>query len=111
MFITHLFELTELTSCCDMSANRVEMDDASEGESREKSSADASPQVPDVTKPSRTSSFPLMLLQTQPKCELYPELRKIIQVKPMKDDYFFVVLHFGLCYISTRVCVSTRTWD
>jgi len=53
------------------------MEDVSEAESRGKVSAPASPLILDESK---IPEFPLSLLQTQPKCEVYPDLHKIIQV-------------------------------
>ncbi len=58
----------------------MEMEDASEADSRGKSSAPASPLILDDSKTARLPEFPLTLLQTQPKCEVYPDLHKIIQV-------------------------------
>lgn len=56
------------------------MEDASEAESRGKSSAPTSPLILDESKTAKSLDFPLTLLQTQPKCEVYPDLHKIIQV-------------------------------
>ncbi|XP_072246292.1 KICSTOR complex protein SZT2 isoform X3 [Leuresthes tenuis] len=63
------------------------MEDASEAESRGKVSAPASPLILDESK---IPEFPLNLLQTQPKCEVYPDLHKIIQDKFMEilSQYF-----------------------
>lgn len=55
----------------------VGMEDASEAESGKKpfdSGGD------EETEASRHFDFPLKLLQTQPKCEVYPDLHRIIQV-------------------------------
>lgn len=55
------------------------MEDASEAECRGKSSAPTSPLIMDESK-TEIPEFPLTLLQTQPQCEVYPALHKIIQV-------------------------------
>ncbi|KAM4548799.1 KICSTOR complex protein SZT2 isoform 3-T3 [Odontesthes bonariensis] len=69
------------------SFSSTDMEDASEAESRGKVSAPASPLILDE---SRIPEFPLTLLQTQPKCEVYPDLHKIIQDKFMEilSQYF-----------------------
>ncbi len=46
------------------------MEDASEAESRGKSSAPTSPLILDESKTAKIPEFPLTLLQTQPKCEV-----------------------------------------
>lgn len=56
------------------------MDNASEAESRGKSSAPHSPLIMVEPETAKIPEFPLLLLQTQPRCEVYPELHKIIQV-------------------------------
>lgn len=61
------------------------MEDVSEAESREKSSAPTSPLILD--------EFPLMLLHTQPKCEVYPDLHNIIQV--LSEVLMIHPLHFS----------------
>lgn len=66
--------------CCDISGNSIEMEDASEAESRGKSSAPTSPLILDESKMAMIPEFPLTLLQTQPQCEVYPDLHKIVQV-------------------------------
>lgn len=58
----------------------IDMEDASEAESRRKSSAPTSPLILDESKSAKIPEFPLTLLQTQPKCEVYPDLHNIIQV-------------------------------
>lgn len=63
-----------------VSGNSIEMEDASEAESRGKSSAPTSPLILDESKTAKSLDFPLTLLQTQPKCDVYPDLHKIIQV-------------------------------
>lgn len=60
------------------SDNSIEMEDASEAESRGKSSS--SPLILDEYKTPKIPEFSLTLLQTQPKCEVYPDLHKIVQV-------------------------------
>lgn len=60
--------------------NSVEQEDASEAESRELSSDPASPLAADEQKSSSVPEFPLSLLGSQQKCEVYPDLHKIIQV-------------------------------
>ncbi|XP_054872770.1 KICSTOR complex protein SZT2 isoform X6 [Amphiprion ocellaris] len=83
------------------SYSSIEMEDTSEAESRGKSSAPASPLILDEAKAAKIPQFPLTLLQTQPKCEVYPDLHKIIQDKflevlsqyfksvPSNPHYFF----------------------
>uniref|UniRef100_A0A3B5B4W1 SZT2 subunit of KICSTOR complex n=1 Tax=Stegastes partitus TaxID=144197 RepID=A0A3B5B4W1_9TELE len=66
------------------SYSSIEMEDTSEAESRGKSSAPASPLILDEFKTAKIPEFPLNLLQTQPKCEVYPDLHKIIQGKFME---------------------------
>ncbi|XP_069560041.1 KICSTOR complex protein SZT2-like [Brachyistius frenatus] len=77
----------------------VDMEDVSEAESRGKSSAPPSPLIP---------QFPLNLLQSQPRCEVYPDLHKIIQDKFMEilSQYFKSVPsnphYFFYCPPSTK---------
>ncbi|XP_045905666.1 KICSTOR complex protein SZT2 isoform X11 [Micropterus dolomieu] len=75
------------------SSSSIEMDDASEAESRGKSSAPSSPLILDEAKTATIPEFPLTVLQTQPKCEVYPDLHKIIQDKFMEivSQYFKAV--------------------
>lgn len=100
--------------CCDISDNSIEMEDASEAESRGKSSAPTSPLILD--------EFSLTVLRTQPKCEVYPDLHKIIQVLSpsltgkncclCSSSHIFeveLVIHFQLYYIIILViskCMS-----
>ncbi len=58
----------------------IELEDVSEADSREKVSAPTSPLVLDEPKSPKIPEFPLSLLQSQQKCEVYPDLHKIIQV-------------------------------
>lgn len=83
------------------------MEDASEAESRGKSSAPTSPLILDESKTAKIPEFPLTLLQTQPKCEVYPDLHKIIQVlsevsteSSKMIDVLLVISYFqsGPCY-------------
>nr|XP_046248822.1 KICSTOR complex protein SZT2 isoform X2 [Scatophagus argus] len=64
------------------SSSSIEMEDASE--------APTSPLILDESKRAKILEFPLTLLQTQPKCEVYPDLHKIIQDKFMDivSQYF-----------------------
>ncbi|GLD65331.1 protein SZT2, partial [Lates japonicus] len=75
------------------SLSSIEMEDASEAESRGKLSAPTSPLILDESKTAEIPEFPLTLLQTQPKCEVYPDLHKIIQDKFMGivSQYFKTV--------------------
>ncbi|XP_070687668.1 KICSTOR complex protein SZT2 [Pempheris klunzingeri] len=75
------------------SSSSIEMEDASEAESRGKSSAPTFPLVMEEPKTAKIPEFPLTLLQTQPKCEVYPALHKIIQDKFMEilSQYFKAV--------------------
>ncbi|XP_044054476.1 KICSTOR complex protein SZT2 isoform X4 [Siniperca chuatsi] len=75
------------------SSSSIEMDDASEAESRGKSSGPSSPLILDEAKTAKIPEFPLTPLQTQPKCEVYPDLHKIIQDKFMEivSQYFKTV--------------------
>lgn len=58
------------------------MEDTSEAESRgvPDSSAPTSPPIKEEPKKGAIAEFPLTLLQTQPACDVYPDLHKIIQV-------------------------------
>ncbi|XP_058890998.1 KICSTOR complex protein SZT2 isoform X7 [Acipenser ruthenus] len=84
------------------SSSSVETEDASEAESRGKPSTPSSPIASAVQKTNKIyPEFPLSLLQTQQKCEYYPDLHKIIQEKfleigaqyfktvPSNPHYFF----------------------
>ncbi|XP_041790475.1 KICSTOR complex protein SZT2 isoform X2 [Chelmon rostratus] len=75
------------------SSSSIEMEDVSEAESRGKSSVPTSPLILDEPKTASIPEFPLTLLQTQPKCEVYPDLHKIIQDKFMEivSQYFKTV--------------------
>ncbi|XP_043097535.1 KICSTOR complex protein SZT2-like [Puntigrus tetrazona] len=87
-----------------VSSSSVELEDASEGDSRGKVSAPASPLDLNEPKSPRIPEFPLSLLQSQQKCEVYPDLHKIIQDKfmeigaqyfktvPSNPHYFFYCL-------------------
>lgn len=58
----------------------VELEDVSEVDSRGKLSVPTSPLVLDERKSPKFPEFPLSLLQSQQKCEVYADLHKIIQV-------------------------------
>uniref|UniRef100_UPI0037E8BDA3 KICSTOR complex protein SZT2 n=1 Tax=Semicossyphus pulcher TaxID=241346 RepID=UPI0037E8BDA3 len=75
------------------SSSSIELEDVSEAESRWKSSAPTSPLILDESKTATIPEFSLSLLQTQPKCEVYPDLHKIIQDKFMEivSQYFKTV--------------------
>ncbi|XP_059197167.1 KICSTOR complex protein SZT2 isoform X2 [Centropristis striata] len=75
------------------SSSSIETEYASEAESRGKSSAPSSPFTMDESKTSKVPDFPLTLLQTQTKCEVYPDLHNIIQDKFMGivSQYFKTV--------------------
>uniref|UniRef100_A0A3P9LW10 SZT2 subunit of KICSTOR complex n=1 Tax=Oryzias latipes TaxID=8090 RepID=A0A3P9LW10_ORYLA len=64
----------------------VEVEDRGEAESTEKASS------PPILNETRTQEFPLVLLHTEPDCEMYPDLHSIIQV----EDKFMEILsqHF-----------------
>lgn len=69
------------------------MEDVSEAESRGKSST--SPLVLDEYKTRKIPDFSMTLLQTQPKCEVYPDLHKIIQVLSHSSsalNFIFIML-------------------
>ncbi|XP_023809816.1 KICSTOR complex protein SZT2 isoform X3 [Oryzias latipes] len=59
----------------------VEVEDTGEAESTEKASSPTSPPILNET---RTQEFPLVLLHTEPDCEVYPDLHSIIQDKFME---------------------------
>lgn len=58
----------------------VEVADTSEAGPIRKSPAQVSSPALVESKSSKVLEFPLSLLQSQPKCEVYPELHRIIQV-------------------------------
>ncbi|KAM3619466.1 uncharacterized protein V6R79_008697 [Siganus canaliculatus] len=80
------------------SSSSMEMEDGGETESRGKSSVPNSPRIPDESK---STKIPLTLFQTQPQCEVYPDLHRKIQEKfinilsqyfktvPSNPQYFF----------------------
>ncbi|XP_032381667.1 KICSTOR complex protein SZT2 isoform X2 [Etheostoma spectabile] len=74
------------------SSSSIEMEDAAEAESRGKSSP-TSPLILDESKTAKIPEFPLTELYTQTKCEVYPDLRNIIQGKFMGivSQYFKTV--------------------
>ncbi|KAJ8418574.1 hypothetical protein AAFF_G00000730 [Aldrovandia affinis] len=77
-----------------VSSSSVEVEDISEVESRGKPSSPTSPVAPEEPKSQKVhSEFPLSLLQTQQKCEVFPDLHKIIQDKFMEigAQYFKTV--------------------
>ncbi|KAG7326342.1 hypothetical protein KOW79_009743 [Hemibagrus wyckioides] len=67
-----------------VSSSSVELDDVSEMESKGKVSTPTSPEAPDESRSLRIPEFPLSLLHSQQKCEVYPDLHKIIQDKFME---------------------------
>ncbi|KAM8874562.1 KICSTOR complex protein SZT2 isoform 2-T2 [Spinachia spinachia] len=75
------------------SSSSIDMEDIGEPESRGKSSDPISPLILDESKTALVPEFPLLLLQTQPKCEVYPDLHGIIQDKFMGivSQYFKAV--------------------
>ncbi|XP_058634056.1 KICSTOR complex protein SZT2 isoform X17 [Onychostoma macrolepis] len=87
-----------------VSSSSIELEDVSEADSRGKVSAPASPLDLDEPKSQKIPEFPLSLLQSQQKCEVYPDLHKIIQDKfmeigaqyfktvPSNPHYFFYCL-------------------
>ncbi|XP_016123628.1 protein SZT2-like [Sinocyclocheilus grahami] len=87
-----------------VSSSSIELEDVSEGESRGKVSAPTSLLDLDEPKSPKIPEFPLSLLQSQQKCEVYPDLHKIIQDKfmeigaqyfktvPSNPHYFFYCL-------------------
>uniref|UniRef100_A0A8D3E146 SZT2 subunit of KICSTOR complex n=1 Tax=Scophthalmus maximus TaxID=52904 RepID=A0A8D3E146_SCOMX len=86
----------------------IEIVDASKAESVGKSSSPISPLIVDESKTIKILEFPLTLLQSQPKCEVYPDLHKIIQDKFMEivSQYFKTVPsnphYFFYCPPSTK---------
>ncbi|XP_026201911.1 KICSTOR complex protein SZT2 isoform X2 [Anabas testudineus] len=75
------------------SSSSIEMEDGNEAESRGKSHAATPPLNLSDSTTSKIPEFPLTLLQTQPKCEVYPDLHRIIQDKFMQivSQYFKTV--------------------
>ncbi|XP_041705364.2 KICSTOR complex protein SZT2-like isoform X2 [Coregonus clupeaformis] len=76
------------------SSSSIEMEDVSEAESRGKASAPNSPRgLDEPPRTTRIPEFPLSLLHLQQKCEVYPDLHKIIQDKFMEigAQYFKTV--------------------
>ncbi|KAI7807837.1 KICSTOR complex protein SZT2 isoform X9 [Triplophysa rosa] len=76
-----------------VSSSSVELEDVSEVDSRGKLSVPTSPLALDERKSPKIPEFPLSLLQSQQKCEVYPDLHKIIQDKFMEigAQYFKTV--------------------
>ncbi|XP_061093380.1 KICSTOR complex protein SZT2 isoform X17 [Conger conger] len=77
-----------------VSSSSVETEDVSDVESRWKPSTPTSPVAPEEPKPQKVfPEFPLSHLQTQQKCEVFPDLHKIIQDKFMEigAQYFKTV--------------------
>lgn len=62
------------------SGHSIEMEDGSEAESGGKSHAPTPPPNLHEPKNAKIPEFPLSLLQTQPKSEVYPDLHQIVQV-------------------------------
>ncbi|XP_052454907.1 KICSTOR complex protein SZT2 isoform X6 [Carassius gibelio] len=87
-----------------VSSSSIELEDVSEADSRGKVSAPTSPLDLDEPKSPKIPEFPLSLLQSQQKCDVYPDLHKIIQDKfteigaqyfktvPSNPHYFFYCL-------------------
>lgn len=87
-----------------VSSSSIELEDVSEADSRGKVSAPTSLLDLDEPKSPKIPEFPLSLLQSQQKCEVYPDLHKIIQDKfmeigaqyfktvPSNPHYFFYCL-------------------
>ncbi|XP_060887465.1 KICSTOR complex protein SZT2 [Labrus mixtus] len=90
------------------SSSSIEMEDVSEAEYRWKSSAPTSPLILDESKEAKIPEFSLSMLQTQPKCEVYPDLHKVVQDKFMEivSQYFKTVPsnphYFFYCPPSTK---------
>ncbi|XP_029355137.1 KICSTOR complex protein SZT2 isoform X2 [Echeneis naucrates] len=90
------------------SLSSIEMEDASEAETRGNSSALTSPLNLDESRTAKIPEFPLSVLQTQPKCEVYPDLHRIIQDKFMDtvSEYFKTVPsnphYFFYCPMSSK---------
>ncbi|XP_051789206.1 KICSTOR complex protein SZT2 isoform X2 [Erpetoichthys calabaricus] len=77
-----------------VSTSSVETEDVSEAESRGRLSNPASPLISEVQETHRRyPEFPLSLLHTNQKCELYPDLHQIIQDKfqEIGAQYFKIV--------------------
>ncbi|XP_036969602.1 KICSTOR complex protein SZT2 isoform X3 [Acanthopagrus latus] len=97
------------------SSSSIEMEDVSEAESRGKSST--SPLVLDEYKTRKIPDFSMTLLQTQPKCEVYPDLHKIIQDKFMEivSQYFKTVPsnphYFFYCPSSSKIEEDSEDGD
>ncbi|CAJ1064685.1 KICSTOR complex protein SZT2 [Xyrichtys novacula] len=74
-------------------SSSIEMEDISESELRWKSSSSTPTMILEKSKAATIAEFPLTLVQTQPKCEVYPDLHKIIQNKFMEilSQYFKTV--------------------
>ncbi|XP_051562300.1 KICSTOR complex protein SZT2-like isoform X5 [Myxocyprinus asiaticus] len=84
-----------------VSSSSIELEDVSETDSRGKLSVPTSPLALHEPKPPKILEFPLSLLQSQQKCEVNPDLHKIIQDKfteigaqyfktvPSNPHYFF----------------------
>ncbi|XP_056315330.1 LOW QUALITY PROTEIN: KICSTOR complex protein SZT2 [Danio aesculapii] len=87
-----------------VSSSSVELEDVSETDSKGKLSVPSSPLNLDEPKSPKIPEFPLTLLQSQQKCEVFPDLHKIIQDKfmeigaqyfktvPSNPHYFFYCL-------------------
>ncbi|KAG7228911.1 hypothetical protein INR49_008689 [Caranx melampygus] len=73
-----------------VSVSSIDMEDPSESESRGKSSVHTSALNMDESRTAKVPQFPLTLLQIHPKCEVYPDLHRIIQDKFMEilSQYF-----------------------
>uniref|UniRef100_A0A673A1Y6 SZT2 subunit of KICSTOR complex n=1 Tax=Sphaeramia orbicularis TaxID=375764 RepID=A0A673A1Y6_9TELE len=74
-----------------VSLSSVDMDDASEAESRGKSSAPTSPLILDESTVAKVPEFPLSLLQTQQKCEdkFMEIVSQYFKTVPSNPHYFF----------------------
>ncbi|XP_034169219.2 KICSTOR complex protein SZT2 isoform X4 [Pangasianodon hypophthalmus] len=84
-----------------VSSSSVELEDVSEVESKGKVSTPSTPEAPDEPRSLKIPEFPLSLLHSQQKCEVYPDLHKIVQEKfteigaqhfktvPSNPHYFF----------------------
>ncbi|XP_071005830.1 KICSTOR complex protein SZT2-like [Oncorhynchus clarkii lewisi] len=99
------------------SSSSIEMEDVSEAENRGKASAPNSPLGLDEPPGTiRIPEFPLSLLRLQQKCEVYPDLHKIIQDKFMDiGAQFFKTVpsnphYFYYCPPSSKkeICDSDR---
>ncbi|XP_013863525.1 protein SZT2 [Austrofundulus limnaeus] len=99
------------TTAAITSSSSVELEESCEAESGGRRSA---PTPPSDLNESKMPEFPLSLLQTQPRCEVYPDLHRIIQDKfleimfqyfksvPSNPHYFFY------CPSSTKKDVSSE---